>query len=104
MSHNTENCKNNYQKLNDSEVSKLLAKLPNWQIEQKKLFCKFKFKDFKQALEFVNKIGEIAEANNHHPDLHLSWGEVIVKIYTHAINDISEQDFILAQNINEKLI
>jgi 4a-hydroxytetrahydrobiopterin dehydratase len=61
----------------------------------------FKFKDFKEALRFTNKVGEIAEAENHHPDILLTWGLVEVKIWTHKIDGLSENDFILARKIDD---
>ena len=61
----------------------------------------YKFKDFKQALDFTNKVGELAEAEGHHPDIHLSWGKVITEIWTHKINGLHENDFILAAKIDE---
>ena len=59
----------------------------------------FNFKNFKEALDFVNKIGELAEQENHHPDIFLAWGKVIAELSTHAIGGLSENDFILAAKI-----
>ena len=56
----------------------------------------FKFDDFKQALDFVNRVGEVAEANGHHPEVQLSWGKVSLDIWTHVIGGLTENDFILA--------
>jgi 4a-hydroxytetrahydrobiopterin dehydratase len=56
----------------------------------------YTFKDFAEALMFVNKVGEIAEAEAHHPDLYLSWGKCKVEIWTHKINGLAESDFYLA--------
>lgn len=61
----------------------------------------FLFKDFKEALAFVNKIGELAELEQHHPNIHLSWGKVRILLWTHAINAISENDFVLAAKIDQ---
>lgn len=61
----------------------------------------FKFPDFKTALEFVNRVGEIAEREEHHPDIHLAWGKVKVVIWTHKIDGLTESDFILAAKIDE---
>lgn len=60
----------------------------------------FKFSDFKSALEFVNKIGRVAEEEGHHPDIVLKWGKVVVELWTHAIGGLSENDFILAYKID----
>jgi 4a-hydroxytetrahydrobiopterin dehydratase len=56
----------------------------------------YTFKDFAQALEFVNKVGAVAEAEGHHPDLYLAWGKCKVEIWTHKINGLTESDFYLA--------
>jgi 4a-hydroxytetrahydrobiopterin dehydratase len=61
------------------------------------------FQDFIQALDFTNEVGKLAEEEGHHPDIHLSWGRVEVLIWTHAIDGLSENDFILAAKI-DKLI
>lgn len=60
----------------------------------------YAFPDFAQALAFVNKVGALAEAEGHHPDLHLAWGKVRIEIWTHAIGGLSESDFILAAKID----
>lgn len=56
----------------------------------------YTFKDFAEALSFVNKVGTVAEAEGHHPDLYLAWGKVKVEIWTHKINGLTESDFYLA--------
>lgn len=61
----------------------------------------FKFKNFKAALAFVNKIGDLAESEQHHPDIHLSWGHVRIILWTHNINGLSENDFIMASKIDQ---
>lgn len=72
-----------------------------WQLENNLVLVrKFKFKDFKEALEFVNRVGEIAEAQGHHPDIELGWGRVIVRLTTHKIHGLSRNDFIMASRID----
>lgn len=61
----------------------------------------FEFDDFAGALDFVNRVGELAEAEGHHPDLRLTWGRVDVRIWTHAVDGLTENDFILAAKIEE---
>lgn len=74
----------------------------NWNvIEEHHLEKTFSFKDFKEALDFTNKVGELAEQENHHPDILLSWGKVKITLFTHKINGLSESDFILAAKIGE---
>jgi 4a-hydroxytetrahydrobiopterin dehydratase len=81
----------------------LIQKIPNWALSDdvKSIYREFKFPDFKQALEFTNKVGVIAEAEGHHPDIELSWGKVGIKLSTHAIGGLSGNDFILAAKIDE---
>lgn len=70
---------------------------PGWRITDEHHLEKiYPFKDFREALAFVNKVGEIAEEEGHHPDIHLSYGKVKVELWTHKIDGLSESDFILA--------
>ena len=62
---------------------------------------KFNFKNFKESQIFVNKVGDLAEQENHHPDLSFGWGYCDVKIFTHAIKGLAESDFILAAKIDK---
>lgn len=64
----------------------------------------FKFKHFKEAMVFVNKIAEIAEAEGHHPDISLSYNKVRIDLYTHAVKGLSENDFILAAKIDRAFL
>jgi 4a-hydroxytetrahydrobiopterin dehydratase len=64
---------------------------------------KFTFPDFATALEFTNKVGAVAEAEGHHPDIHLAWGKVRVVIWTHKIDGLTESDFVLAAKV-EKIL
>ena len=70
---------------------------PGWKIvDEHHLEREFTFKNFKEALAFVNSIGAIAEEEGHHPDIFLAWGKVKITLYTHKIGGLSESDFILA--------
>jgi 4a-hydroxytetrahydrobiopterin dehydratase len=69
-------------------------------INDKQLERSFTFKNFKEALAFVNKVAAIAEEEGHHPDIALSWGKVTIRLWTHAIGGLSENDFILAAKID----
>ncbi len=74
----------------------------NWNvIEEHHLEKEFKFKNFRDALNFTNKVGEIAEEQGHHPDIYLAWGKVRVTIWTHKVEGLTESDFILAAKIEE---
>lgn len=61
----------------------------------------FKFKNFKEALDFVNRVGEIAEVQGHHPDIELGWGRAVIKLMTHKIKGLSKNDFIMAARIDD---
>ncbi len=76
--------------------------IPDWTLsgDGKNISKKFTFKNFKEALEFVNKTGEIAESEGHHPDIELGWGKVAITLTTHAIGGLSQNDFIVAAKIN----
>jgi 4a-hydroxytetrahydrobiopterin dehydratase len=74
----------------------------DWQVlENKKIKRSFSFVNFKQTMDMVNKIADIAEAEGHHPDMYVSYGKLEVELWTHAINGLSENDFILAAKIDK---
>jgi 4a-hydroxytetrahydrobiopterin dehydratase len=86
------------------EIDRLMPQVPRWRlITDSKLRQRLTFVNFKEALEFVNKVGVVAEAENHHPDIQLGWGYVEVSFWTHAINGLSENDFILAAKVDALL-
>lgn len=73
-----------------------------WRVlDEQRLEKEFKFPDFRHALDFVNRIGEVAEQQNHHPDIYFTWGQARIQISTHKINGLTESDFILAAKIDE---
>ena len=88
--------------LTKEQFEKHLPEVPDWAvIEDKKIEKDFKFKDFKEAMTFVNKVGAIAEEENHHPDINLhNWNKVKITLSTHAIKGLSDNDFILAAKID----
>jgi 4a-hydroxytetrahydrobiopterin dehydratase len=96
-------CSGGVPPLTTGERQLLLAQLGGeWQIvDGHHLERSFSFEGFRQALAFTNRIGELAEAEGHHPDIHLSWGRVRVTIWTHKIDGLTESDFILAAKIEE---
>ena len=63
----------------------------------------YKFKNFREALDFTNRVGEIAEAQGHHPDIYLAWGKVKITLWTHKIDGLTESDFILAAKADAAL-
>lgn len=84
--------------LKGEQLSALMANInPSWKlVDGHHIQRTFSFKDFKEALAFTNKVGEIAEKEGHHPDIFLSWGKVKIVLWTHKIDGLSESDFILA--------
>ena len=90
-----------------SEIHKYQKKVDGWDILQdtkKKFFLnkRFNFNNFIESQEFINKVGEISEDEGHHPDISFGWGYAEIKITTHAIEGLSENDFILAAKIDKK--
>jgi 4a-hydroxytetrahydrobiopterin dehydratase len=83
------------------EIKEFLGELNDWDvIEEHHLRKGFKFGDFREALSFVNLVGELAESQGHHPDISFGWGYAEIKIWTHKIDGLSESDFILAAKID----
>ena len=94
-------CKGGVPALQGEELDKLKSQLSGWQVvDGHHLLKTYTFPDFRTALDFVNKAGEIAESEGHHPDLLLSWGKVEVKTWTHKIDGLTESDFILAAKLD----
>ncbi|HEY2019090.1 MAG TPA: 4a-hydroxytetrahydrobiopterin dehydratase [Bryobacteraceae bacterium] len=88
-------------RLEGEELSSRAAGLPDWQVREEHHLAKtFLFPDFQSALEFVNRVGVIAEEQGHHPDLHLAWGRVDVDTSTHDAGGLTESDFTLAAAID----
>ena len=89
--------------LDNEAIEKLLGHLAEgWKvIDQRYLEKEYKFKNFRLALDFVNKVGELAESEGHHPDIYLAWGMVRLKIWTHKINGLHKNDFILGAKIDK---
>ena len=85
-----------------TEIEDYLKDVDGWKnIDDKKIEKRFKFKNFKEAMDFANKITDIAEEEGHHPTLTISWGQVIVILYTHEISGLHENDFIMAAKIDK---
>ena len=95
-------CEGGTAPLSAAEAAKLLPAVPQWQlsVDAKSIEREFIFKDFKEALAFVNEGAQIAEQEGHHPDIYISWNKVRLILSTHAINGLSENDFILAAKID----
>ena len=99
-------CEGNIPPFDKSEIHKYLKKVDGWDVKSDDdksfyLIKDFKFKNFEESQKFVNKVGNIAEEENHHPDIMFGWGYCKVKIFTHAIKGLAESDFILAAKIDK---
>jgi 4a-hydroxytetrahydrobiopterin dehydratase len=96
-----ENCKQDELKaLSDSEVTKHLPEVPHWSLKGMAIERELKFKDFKEAMEFVNRIAVLAETEDHHPDICISYNKVRLTLSTHKVGGLSCKDFILGAKIN----
>jgi 4a-hydroxytetrahydrobiopterin dehydratase len=96
-------CKGGVPPLRGQPLADLHRQLGNgWEVlNEHHLEKEFKFKNFREALAFTNKVGELAEANNHHPDMYLAWGRVKITIWTHKIDGLTESDFVMAAKIDQ---
>lgn len=84
------------------EIYHQLPEHPQWNVvNEHHLVRAYKFPDFRTALAFVNRVGALAEEQGHHPDILLAWGKVEITTWTHAVNGLTESDFILAAKIDQ---
>ena len=87
--------------LKGEELKTLHRNVPDWTVaNEHHLQREFHFPDFKQALDFVNRVGAIAEEQGHHPDILLTWGKADITLWTHSVNGLTESDFIMAAKID----
>src|ERR1051325_5384537 len=94
-------CRGGVPPLGKAEIEKFIKQLKGWDVVGKHHLRKnFEFKDFREALAFVNRIGQLAEEQGHHPDISFGWGRAEVTIWTHKIDGLTESDFILAAKID----
>jgi len=91
--------------MTDTEIDKLHPQVPDWKVIQlddiKRLERQFKFKNFAEALKFTNKVGQLAETEDHHPSLLTEWGKVTVTWWTHKIKGLHRNDFIMAAKTDQ---
>ena len=83
------------------DAGAMMEQVPGWELGENKLSRRFKFKNFVEAMSFVNRVAELAEQEGHHPDINISWNRVRLELTTHAIKGLSENDFIMAAKTNE---
>lgn len=94
-------CEGGMEPLAKEAASELSKKVVGWELHDAiQIKKKFKFKDFKEAMSFVNRVAEIADGEGHHPDIHIYYNRVELLLTTHAIGGLSENDFIMAAKIN----
>ncbi len=99
-------CRGGVPPLEELRVTELMKAVPGWTLKKDgvdKLERMYKFKNFKEAMEFVNKVADIASEQDHHPDILIHWNEVTLTFWTHAINGLHDNDFIMAAKVNEIL-
>ena len=99
-------CEGGIPSFDTSEIHKYLKKVDGWDVKTDKdkvyyLIKEFKFKNFLESQNFANKVGNISEAEGHHPDIWFGWGYAKIKIFTHAIKGLHESDFVLAAKIDK---
>ena len=94
-------CEGGMPHLTEKEIGDFHKQVPDWRlIDYHYLQRRFKFKNFAEALAFVNRVGALAESEGHHPDIKFGWGYVEITLFTHAVDGLSENDFILAAKID----
>ena len=93
-------CEGGVPPLSDAEADKLLSELSGWTRQGKQITKTFQFSDFVSAMTFINKMADVAESEGHHPDFAVHYSKVDVTLWTHAIDGLSENDFILAAKLD----
>lgn len=96
-------CKGGVPPLKGNALAPLANQLGHdWRVvNEHHLEREFKFDNFRKALDFTNKVGELAEQQNHHPDIYLAWGKVKLTLWTHKIDGLTESDFVFAAKVNQ---
>ena len=97
-------CRGGTPPLKGEEFDDLRWQVPEWEVvEEHHLRRRFRFKNFREALDFVNRVGELAEEQGHHPDVSFGWGYAEITVFTHKIDGLTESDFIFAAKTNTLL-
>ena len=100
-----EPCRGGVPTLTADEIAKLKPEVPDWRVVERdgiqRIERTFLFKDFREAMAFAVQVGELAESEGHHPDLHVAWGQVRVETWTHKIGGLHKNDFVLAAKTDE---
>lgn len=94
-------CKGGTPPLKGEELEELRRQIPEWEVvEEHHLRRRFRFKNFRESLLFVDRVGELAEEQGHHPDIGFGWGYAEISVWTHKINGLTESDFIFAAKVD----
>jgi len=98
-------CEGGVEPFTNNQAEEYLREIPGWKLnsDSKGIEREFKFKDFKEAISFINRVAEVAESEGHHPDIYVSYNRVRLNLSTHSIRGLSENDFILAAKIDSLL-
>jgi len=94
-------CKGGVPPLKGEELERLARQRPGWEVvDEHHLRRSFRFRNFREALDFVNRVGELAEEQNHHPDICFGWGRAEITVFTHKIDGLTESDFVFAAKVD----
>ncbi len=94
-------CRGGVPPLKGADLEELHRQVPAWDlVEEHHLRREFRFKNFREALDFVNQVGELAEEQGHHPDIAFGWGRAELTIFTHKIDGLTESDFVFAAKVD----
>jgi len=97
-------CRGGVPPMKGDEITEMSSQLPDWQVvNEHHLQRNYRFKDFRETLDFVNRVGGLAEEQGHHPDICFGWGKADITIWTHKIDGLTESDFVLAAKIDKLL-
>ena len=95
-------CRGGVPPMKGEQINEMSSQLPDWQVvNEHHLQRNYRFKDFGESLDFVNRVGELAEEQGHHPDICFGWGKADITIWTHKIDGLTESDFVLAAKIDK---
>ena len=95
-------CRGGVPPMKGEQINEMSSQLPDWQVvNEHHLQRNYRFKDFRKTLDFVNRVGELAEEQGHHPDICFGWGKADITIWTHKIDGLTESDFVLAAKIDK---
>jgi 4a-hydroxytetrahydrobiopterin dehydratase len=94
-------CKEGQSAMSAEETAEMARDIPRWSVADQKIVREFKLKGFREAIEFVNEIADLAEEQDHHPDIFIRYNKVSVTLWTHKVNGLTPNDFIMAAKIGE---